>query len=118
MYDPSIRYMGPQGKLEWLFKYIPPIPPGCQELDEPWNKVFFGHDEDYSGYIPWWRFLKRYLAMKDRLEADTKMLDGLISAVDESQLTDEFKTIAKAYAQIIFEAIDEFGWSFYKTCES
>ena len=70
MYDSSIRYMGPQGKLEWLFEYIPPIPPGCQELDEPWNKVFYGHDLDYECYIPWWRFLKRYLAMKDRLHGE------------------------------------------------
>ena len=120
-YDPNVRYLGPQG--HWLNKYIPEYPPGApEELKELWNQAAFGHDVDfegseYAGFTGWVKkWLSRDQVKRDIRKANQKFRDRLIIAIEQTKhlMTIEERVIAFEYASIVFKAVENFGWAFYK----
>ena len=121
-YDPNKRYLGPQGSQ--LNKYIPETPPNApSKLKELWNEAAYYHDCDFEGddYAGFWGWLKKWTnkeqVKKEILDANNRFSQKLILAVERTkdQMSMNERMIAYSYAKIVHEAVDRFGWAFYKT---
>jgi hypothetical protein len=120
-YDDTKTYLGPNG--HWSKKWIPKVPPGVEIVHPYWNKAAYNHDvaydgNDYSGLLGWVKkWLNRREVERQRLKADKAFLNDLLLGIERAQhkMTGEQLIIAQGYAQIVFDAVHAFGWSFYKT---
>jgi len=122
-YDPSVDYLGPNRSA--IKKYIPTFPPGCEELKPLWNIHAYNHDCDYFGddYSGWFGWLKKWMDRRRVAEArwlaDHRFYEGLMLSIESLQdkLTGNQIIIAQSYARIVFEAVNSFGWAFYRVGE-
>lgn len=121
-YDPNKRYLGPQG--HWLTKWIPECPRNApDELKELWNQAAYDHDEDFhgdefAGFMGWLKkWINKTKVKKEISESNQKFRDKLTLAVVKTKhlMTPLDTTLAFEYANIVFNAVEQFGWAFYKT---
>ena len=121
-YNPKIRYLGPQG--HWLNKYIPEYPPNAPiELKELWNHAAYGHDcdfegDEFTGFMGWFKkWINRVEVRKEIHQANVVFYNKLVIAIEKTKhlMTIETRIAAHSYANIVYEAVESFGWAFYKT---
>jgi hypothetical protein len=119
-YDANINYLGPNASS--IGKYVPKYPVGIPELRDAWNYVAYLHDVDFSGddYAGFFGWMKKIYNRKEVLHeievSNRRLYRGLIEAITEirEELSDAQVYRAEFYALLVFQAVDAFGWAFYK----
>lgn len=123
-YNPNKRYLGPQN--HWLNKYIPEHPKNAPErMMDDWNEAAYEHDVDFDGddYAGWFGWIKKWINRKKVREeiskANQKFRDKLILSVERHKhlMTVDTRVRSFAYANIVYQAVEGFGWAFYKVGE-
>jgi hypothetical protein len=114
-YNPNERYFGPQG--HWLCAFIPEFPRGMPVLRQKFNKPAYNHDGGYEGEKRS-GFMGKIRDQWERWGIDKTFLremnEGINQDFMDGQITKEQLRIAADYANLAYNAVRAFGWSFFR----
>ena len=119
-YNENKDYLGPEGSP--ISKYIPKAPVTVPQLRESFSKAAYNHDDAFEGseFYGFWGWIRKWKNRKkveaERGEADKKLRDDMTAAYEliKKTLTRIQQLETENYIEAVYEAVHNFGWSFYK----